>query len=100
MAANLPHLAFLDRAGARSRATDGRFAYGRLTHVDAERYLGDGSRRLRITTRPLAPGQSEAEIAHEWLLSNTKQTVTGVGLQAGTRLGGGPTLFWEWSSKQ
>lgn len=100
MAANLPHLAFLDRAGVQSSPTDSRFSYGRLTHVDAEKYLSSGARRLRITTRPLVPGQSQAEIAHEWLFQNDKQVVSGFGLQGGTRLGGGPTLFWEWSSKQ
>jgi hypothetical protein len=100
MAANLPHLAFLDRAGVQSSPTDSRFSYGRLTHVDAEKYLSGGTRRLRITTRPLVPGQSQGEIAHEWLFQNDKQVVSGVGLQGGTRLGGGPTLFWEWSSKQ
>jgi hypothetical protein len=102
MAANLPHLAFLDRAGVQSSPTDGRFSYGRLTHVDAEKYFGGGagSRRLRITTRPLVPGQSQGEVAHEWLFQNDKQVVSGVGLQGGTRLGGGPTLFWEWSSKE
>jgi hypothetical protein len=99
MAANLPHLAFLDRAGVQSSPDDGRFSYGHLSRLDAERYFASGKRRLRLTTRPYAPGQSEGEIAYEWLLQNDKQVVSGVGVQGGTRGGGGPTVFWEWSSK-
>ena len=100
MAANLPHLAFLDHAGVRSDPADGRFSYGRLSRVEAERYLDGGARRWRVTTRPLVPGRSEGEVAHEWLFQNDKQVVSGVGVQGGTRLGGGPTVFWEWSSKE
>jgi hypothetical protein len=100
MAANLPHLAFLDHASVTSSPSDGRFSYGRLDRLNAERYFDGGKRRWRVTTRPLVPGQSEGEVAHEWLFQNDKQTVSGIGVQAGTRLGGGPTVFWEWSSKE
>ena len=100
MAANLPHLIFLDRVGVQSSPDDSRFSYGHLSRLNAERYADGGKRRLRLTTRPLAPGQSEGEAAYEWLFQNSKQVVSGVGVQAGTRLGGGPTVFWEWSSKE
>ena len=100
MAANLPHLAFMDRVGVTSSSTDSKGSYGRLSRVEAQRYDDNGRRRLRISTRPLSPGQSEGEIAHEWLFQNDKQVVSGAGVQAGTRLGGGPTVFWEWSSKE
>jgi hypothetical protein len=100
MAANLPHLAFLDRAGVRSSPDDSRFSYGHLSRAELERYFENGKRRLRVTTRPLSPGQSEGEVAYEWLFQNDPQVISGVGLQGGTRLGGGPTVFWEWSSKE
>lgn len=99
MAANLPHLAFLDRAGTTSSPYDGRDSYGRLTRFEGERYFGGGTRRLRVTTRPAAPGRSEGEAAVEWLFKNDDRVVSGAGLQGGTRLGGGPTIFIEWSSK-
>jgi hypothetical protein len=101
MAVNLPHLLFLDRISVWADPYDDRSAYGRLFHHRGERYAADGSTRVRTTTRPpRGIGQSEGEVAYDLLFQNSARSVSGVGLKAGTRGGGGPELFWEWSSKE
>jgi hypothetical protein len=99
MSANLPHLAFLDRANTYANPNVSRFAYGRFENLEAERYSLDGTRRFRTTVRPRVIGQSDAEVEGSLLFRNDARVVTGVGLVGGTRLGGGPTVFFEWSSK-
>jgi hypothetical protein len=98
MSANLPHLAFLHRIDAHADPTASRFAYGRFESLEAERYSVDGRRRLRTTVRPRTLGQSDGELQADWLFRNTPRVVSGVGVLAGTRGGGGPVVFWEWSS--
>jgi hypothetical protein len=98
VAANLPHLLFLDRAGVIADPRDGRAAYGRLQRVDAERYFNQGSTRLKLRTRPPTVGVSQGEVEFDYLFTNTPRSVSGAGLLGGTRGGGGPTVFWEWSS--
>jgi hypothetical protein len=98
MSANLPHLAFLDRMSTYADPNAGRFAYGRFENLEAERYSKDGRRRFRTTVRPRTIGQSDSEVEGDLLFVNTKQVVSGVGVLGGTRVGGGPVIFWEWSS--
>jgi hypothetical protein len=38
-------------------------------------------------------------VAYDLLFQNTPRTISGIGVKAGTRGGGGPEVFWEWSSK-
>jgi hypothetical protein len=99
MGANLPHLGFLDRMNTYADPNAGRFAYGRFETMEAERYSKDGTRRLRTTVRPRTIGQSDAEVEGSFLFTNTPRVVSGVGLVGGTRFGGGPAVFWEWSSE-
>jgi hypothetical protein len=99
MGANLPHLAFLTRMNTFADPSTSRVAYGRFQNLEAERYSEDGSQRLRTTVRPPVVGQSEAEVEYDLLFQNTPRVVSGVGVFGGTRAGGGPALFWEWSSK-
>jgi hypothetical protein len=124
MGINLPHLLFLDRLNAWADPYDDRTSYGRIQHLEAETYVGGGDFRIRAVTRPPAAGQSEAELHYDWLLtkpggmgpdvhgaaspqepgtagqSPPRPTgpVFGLGLRAGSRLGGGPGIFFEWSS--
>ena len=98
MSANLPHLAFLDRMNTYADPNVGRFAYGRFENLEAERYSEDGTRRLRTTVRPRVIGQSDAEVEGSYLFRNDARVVSGVGVLGGTRVGGGPTIFFEWSS--
>ncbi len=98
MAANLPHLAFLTRMNTLADPTEGRFAYGRFERLEGERYTEDGRRRLRTTVRAPAIGQSDGEVEYDLLFQNTPRVVSGVGLVGGSRAGGGPAIFWEWSS--
>ncbi len=98
MSANLPHLAFLDRMNTFADPYASRFSYGRFQDLEAERYAKDGTRRLRVTARPPTIGQSDAEVEGAVLFINTPRVVSGVGVVGGTRLGGGPAVFWEWSS--
>jgi hypothetical protein len=100
MAANLPHLAFLNRMNTLADPSTGRFAYGRFQTLEAERYSEDGKRRLRVTSRAPVIGQSDGEAEYDLLFQNDPQVVSGVGIVGGTRAGGGPALFWEWSSKK
>ena len=98
MSANLPHLAFLDRMNTYADPSVSRFAYGRFENLEAERYSQDGTRRIRTTVRPPVIGQSDAEVEGSLLFVNHPRVVSGVGLLGGTRIGGGPTIFFEWSS--
>ncbi|MBX3200964.1 MAG: translocation/assembly module TamB domain-containing protein [Labilithrix sp.] len=98
MSANLPHLAFLDRANVYANPNAGRFAYGRFEDLEAERYSKDGTRRIRTTVRSRVVGQSDAEVEGSLLFRNDARVVSGIGLLGGTRVGGGPTIFLEWSS--
>ena len=98
MSANLPHLAFLDHASTYADPTVSRFSYGRFESLEAERYSRDGTRRLRTTVRPRVIGQSDSEVEGSLLFTNTPRVVAGVGVVGGTRVGGGPVIFWEWSS--
>ena len=47
---------------------------------------------------PLVLADGEVEL--DYLFTNTPQVVSGVGVLGGTRAGGGPAVFWEWSSKE
>jgi hypothetical protein len=96
MAAHLPHLAFMTRVNTLAEPYADRFAYGRFQRLEAERY--DGNRRLRVTTRSPVIGQSDGEVEYDFLFRNTAREVSGVGILGGTRVGGGPTIFYEWSS--
>lgn len=98
MSANLPHLAVLDRSNTYADPTVSRFAYGRFENLEAERYSKDGTRRLRTTVRPRVIGQSDSEVEGSFLFTNTPRVVSGIGVVGGTRVGGGPVIFWEWSS--
>jgi hypothetical protein len=100
MAANLPHLAFLNRMNTLADPSTGRFAYGRFQTLEAERYSEDGKRRLRVTSRAPVIGQSDGEVEFDLVFQNDPQVVSGVGILGGTRAGGGPAVFWEWSSKK
>lgn len=99
LSVNLPHLVFLDRVNAWADPYDGQAAYGKLEHFQAERYTESGKVRVLTTKRPPSVGRSEAELELDYLFANTPQTLFGVGLAAGSRGGGGPGLFFEWSSK-
>lgn len=96
---NLPHNLFLDRIDAWADPYDMPESYGRLRHLEADRYSEDGKTRVRATARPPVAGRSDAEIELDWLFSNTSRTIFGVGVVGGNRLGGGPAAFIEWSSK-
>jgi hypothetical protein len=55
--------------------------------------------RVRMVGRPRGAGQSAAEVQLDYLFMNSPQTAVGVGVAAGSRLGGGPGIFFEWSSE-
>jgi hypothetical protein len=97
---NLPYLAFLTRMNTYADPNVSRFAYGRFEHLNAERFLAGGSRRLRFLQRPPTMGQSSGEVELDHLFVNTERSVAGVGVVAGTRGGGGVAVFWEWSSAE
>ena len=48
--------------------------------------------------RPPTLGQSNAELEVGHLFVNGAHTKAGAALVAGSRLGGGPALFFEWAS--
>lgn len=102
MGINLPHLLFLDRLNAWADPYDDSTSYGRIQHLEAETHVGGGDFRVRAVARPPAAGQSDAELHYDWLITNPAPTtgpVFGLGLRAGSRLGGGPGVFFEWSSR-
>ena len=98
MAANLPHNLFLSRINAWADPDDGRAAYGRIQHLEADRYSESGKTRIRAAARPPTLGQSNAELEVGHLFVNGAHTKAGAALVAGSRLGGGPALFFEWAS--
>lgn len=100
MGANLPHLAVLTRMNTYADPSWSRFSYGRFQHLEAERYTDNGKWRVKTTSRPSVIGQSEAEVEYAHIFANTPRTVSGIGLLGGTRVGGGPAVFWEWSSAE
>lgn len=100
MGANLPHLAILTRMNTYADPSIHRFSYGRFQNLEAERYTENGKWRLKTTSRAPVIGQSEGEVEYSRLFLNTPRVVSGVGLLGGTRVGGGPAVFWEWSSAE
>jgi len=98
MSVNLPHLLFLDRIDYWANPYDARDSYGRLVNLDGEKFGSDGKSRVRVKARPPTAGASDAEIGWDYLLDNSSRTLFGVGVTAGSRIGGGPGLFFEWSS--
>ena len=84
---------------------------GQATHLAARRGEGRAEGLLRLYERRLGrdltepehttvvPG-SEVDVAYDWLFVNTARTLFGVGVRAGSRVGGGPGMFFEWSSDQ
>lgn len=98
MAANLPHNLFLSRINAWADPYDDRAAYGRIRHLEADRYSESGKTRIRAAARPPTLGQSSAELEVGHLFVNGPHTKAGAALVAGSRLGGGPALFFEWAS--
>ena len=99
MAANLPHNLFLSRMNAWADPHDGRAAYGRVQHMEADRYSESGKSRIRATARPPTLGQSSAELEAAHLFVNEPHTKVGAGVVAGSRLGGGPAVFFDWASQ-
>src|SRR5262249_35374345 len=59
---NLPHLLFLDRAGAWANPYDDHNSYGRMEHYRAERYAADGKVLVRATNEPPKIGASQSEL--------------------------------------
>jgi hypothetical protein len=101
LSVNVPHLLFLDKVSAWADAYDerGTRSYGRIEHYESEGYAADGNLRVRMVGRPRGAGQSAAEMQVDYLFFNTRQTAFGVGASAGSRLGGGPGIVFEWSSE-
>jgi hypothetical protein len=99
MAVNLPHNLFLSRMNAWADPHDARGGYGRIQHLEADRYSADGKTRVRATARPPTPGQSGAELEVGRLFVNEPHTKAGVAVVGGSRLGGGPAVFLEWASQ-
>jgi hypothetical protein len=93
---NLPHMLFLDRFDAWADPYASADAYGRIENVDAQRTKG--KTRVRAVARPATPGRSSAEVQVDRLLVDDDRTAVGVGVRAGSRLGGGLGVFVEWSS--
>jgi hypothetical protein len=95
---NMPHMIFLDRVAAWADPYDRANAYGRLERYEAERAVAGGKGRVAVTGRPLTAGQSRWEAEIDYLFVHGLRTRAGVGLTGGTRGGGGPDVFFEWSS--
>ncbi|MFO0661145.1 MAG: hypothetical protein U0165_15130 [Polyangiaceae bacterium] len=96
---NLPHLLFLDRVRVYAAPSASLTSYGKLETLEGERYSADGSRRTRVASRPPTAGQSDAEVEYDVLLKNSNRVISGIGVVGGTRGGGGPSVFFEWSSR-
>jgi hypothetical protein len=97
--ANIPRLHFLDRFAVWSTPYSAHTSYGQLRYLDASRRLGDGSSRLRLIARPKEIGRSRNEAQLDWLFVDSTSMSLGAGLRAGSRLGGGLGIFFEWTSK-
>ncbi|MBK8258973.1 MAG: hypothetical protein IPK82_40725 [Polyangiaceae bacterium] len=98
LAVNLPHLLFVDRFAAWGDPYDDPQAYGKITHFEAERFVGNAL-RFRVGARPSSPGQSDAEVELDYVFVNVPRMLLGVGAVGGTRGGGGAGFVWEVSSK-
>ncbi len=96
--ANIPKLDLLDRFAVWSRPFDVNTTYGQMLYLDATRFLGDGSSRLRLMSRPQQIGRSRSEAHLDRLFYDSESVQLGVGLRAGSRLGGGVGVFFEWTS--
>jgi hypothetical protein len=97
---NLPHLLFMDRVAGWADPYDDRSSYGHMQHYELERTAADGATRVRAIERPRGAGQSEAEVQLDWLWNHPESRAKfGVGVTGGSRAGGGPGLFFEWSSE-
>lgn len=94
----LPHLLFLDRVTSWSDASDPRGAYGRIRHLEADRYTAGDRNRVRTVARPSVPGRSTAELQLDHMFLHDDRKALGIGVRAGDRLGGGVGLVFEWSS--
>ncbi|MEZ4225372.1 MAG: AsmA family protein [Polyangiaceae bacterium] len=99
MAVNLPHNLFLDRINAWSDPDDARRGYGQVRHLEAERSSKSGKTRVVTTARPPSAGRSDAEFELDYMFVNGARTKAGVGVAVGNRVGGGPALFFDWSSE-
>ena len=55
---------------------------------------------VRATNEPPKIGASQSELELDYLLQSSKRSRFGVGVEGGSRGGGGPEIFWEWSSKE
>ncbi|MEM6789526.1 MAG: hypothetical protein AAF715_18545 [Myxococcota bacterium] len=100
-AVNLPGALVMDKVNGWADPYDGRGTerYGRVQNYEAEGYARDGSFRVRVVTNPPRAGQSDAEMTFDVLFTNTPQAAFGVGVSGGSRGGGGPGIFFEWSSE-
>ena len=59
--------------------------------------LPDYEQVIRRTINDI--GYTGSEMGFDWLWVNTPQTAFGAGVNVGDRIGGGPGIFLEWSSK-
>jgi len=89
----------LQRFGAWSDPYDSRESYDRVEHIDGERAAADNRSRVKIVGRPESLGRSSVEVHYDRLLRNTASIAVGAGVRAGSRLGGGLGVFFEWSSQ-
>ncbi|MEO7731264.1 MAG: translocation/assembly module TamB domain-containing protein [Kofleriaceae bacterium] len=94
----LPHLLVLDRMSAWSEASEPRGGYGRIRHLEADRYTAGQGDRVRAVARPTTPGRSSAELQLDHMFLHDARRALGIGVRAGDRLGGGLGLVFEWSS--
>lgn len=101
LSVNLPKALLLDKVNGWADPYNGRGTkrYGKVQNYVAEGYGKDGSYRVRLVTNPPRAGQSDAEVTFDILFANTPQTAFGVGVGGGSRGGGGPGIFFEWSSE-
>jgi len=95
---NLPHLLFLDRVSAWADPYAGKRSYGRVENFEGETYSTNQKSRVRVVTRAPTQGRSQAEVHVDRMLINDDRKAVGVGVRAGSRLGGGVGLFFEWTS--
>ena len=97
LATNLPHLLLFDRFSAWSDPYDRSRRYGQVDNFFGERTTG--KRRVRVVARPENIGRSNVELQVDRVLVNSAGAMIGAGVRAGSRLGGGVALFFEWASK-
>lgn len=97
IAVNVPHLRLFDRFAAWADPYDSDDAYGRVEHFTGERK--SGKHRIEIVSRPPTPGRSQLEVHADRLFIDDRTRSAGVGVRIGSRVGGGVSLFFEWSSR-